>query len=129
MNKVVLVGRLTSDPTGNEKYIKYSLAVKRRFVQTGKTDTDFINIVCFGKQAEFAGSYLKKGMKIGVVGRIQTGSYKAQDGSTRYTTDVIAEEHEFMESKSESSAATKSEPKQVDMNEWQKTEEEDLPFF
>ena len=122
MNKVVLAGRLTKDPEvrysqgENATCIaRYSLAVDRR----GKEkETDFINCVCFGKTGEFAEKYLKKGMKIIVFGRIQTGSYKDKDGRTLYTTDVIVEEHEFCESKKESgeAPANNEEFMQVDNN-------------
>ena len=128
MNKVVLVGRLTDDPTGNDKYMKYCLAVKKKYAQDGKPDADFINVVCFGKQADFVWRYLKKGMRIGICGRIQTGSFTAQDGTTRHTTEIVAEEHEFLESKSESRINQASEPKQMDMYGWQTQDEDDLPF-
>lgn len=103
MNKVTLMGRLTKDPdvryAQNENstcVARYSLAVDRR----GKEkETDFINCVAFGKSGEFAEKYLKKGTKILVSGRIQTGSYE-KDGKKVYTTDVVVEEHYFCESKS-----------------------------
>lgn len=104
MNLVVLVGRLTKDPeirTGQTSVAKYGLAVDRVYKREGQPTVDFINCVVFGKGAEFAEKYLKKGMKIGVTGRIQTGSYTARDGSKRYTTDVIVETQEFMTSKAE----------------------------
>lgn len=105
MNKVCLMGRLTKDPDirgeGNSLCAKYTLAVDRRFKDNdGNYQTDFINIVVFGKGAEFAEKYLKKGTKVVVTGRIQTGSYTNKDGQKVYTTDVIAEDQEFAESKS-----------------------------
>ena len=83
---------------------RYTLAVDRRY-QKDKNNkgADFIGCVAFGKAAEFADKYLSKGMKIAINGRIQTGSYKNRDGQTVYTTDVIVEEHEFVESKTGSS--------------------------
>lgn len=102
MNKVILTGRLTRDAevykTSESTVAKYSLAVDRKFNRE-QQQTDFINCVAFGKQGEFAEKYLRKGMKIAVVGRLQTGSYKNKDGQTIYTTDVVVEEHEFCESK------------------------------
>ena len=75
---------------------KYTLAVDRR----GKdNEADFIRIVTFGKAAEFASKYFKKGMKVLVTGHIQTGSYTKEDGSKVYTTDIIAEDQEFCEKK------------------------------
>ena len=108
MNKVVLIGRLTRDPEirysnqqdGTQMAIaRYSLAVDRKGKDSG---ADFISCVAFNKQGEFAEKYLKQGMKIGIIGRIQTGSYTKQDGQKVYTTDVIVEEHEFCEKKADS---------------------------
>ena len=102
MNSVVLMGRLTKDPEvrysqgeNSTCIARYSLAVDRR---TKEKQTDFINIIAFGKSGEFAEKYLHKGMKILVSGRIQTGSYE-KDGKKVYTTDVVAESQEFCESK------------------------------
>lgn len=107
MNKVILMGRLTRDPEvryaqGNDNMAiaRYSLAVDRRFKKDGDEQTaDFINCIAFGKAGEFAEKYLRKGTKIAVVGRIQTGSYTNKDGQKVYTTDVVVEEQEFAESK------------------------------
>lgn len=101
MNMVILCGRLTADPKPNEAHtvVKYSLAVDRASKDKG---TDFINCVCFGNAAEFASNYLHKGTKILVVGRIQTGSYKNQEGKTVSTTDVVIDRHEFVEGKNNS---------------------------
>jgi len=109
MNKVILCGRLTKDPDirysqgENAMCIaRYSLAVDRR----GKDkEADFISCVAFGKSGEFAEKYLRKGMKIIVSGRIQTGNYTDKEtGKKVYTTDVVVEEHEFCESKKDSGA-------------------------
>lgn len=109
MNKVILMGRLTKDPDmrgeGTGLVARYTLAVDRRFSRSEENNTDFINIVVFGKGAEFAEKYLKKGIKVVVTGRIQTGSYTNKDGQKVYTTDVIAEDQEFAESKNASGNA------------------------
>lgn len=107
MNKVILMGRLTRDPevryTSGENQTavaRYTLAVDRRFKRQGDEQTaDFINCVVFGRGAEFAENYLRKGTKIVAVGRIQTGSYTNKDGQRVYTTDVVVEEQEFAESR------------------------------
>ena len=104
MNKVILMGRLARDPeiryTDQQLAIgRYSLAVPRRVQQGQEPTADFVNVVSFGKAAEFAEKYLKKGTKVLVTGRIQTGSYNNKDGQKVYTTDVVAEEQEFCESK------------------------------
>ena len=91
MNKVTLMGNLTRDPdvrySQGEKstcVARYTLGIRRRFHRDGDPDSDFINCVAFGKQGEFAEKYLKKGMKIAICGRIQTGSYTDKDGIKRY---------------------------------------------
>ena len=112
MNKVQLVGRLTRDPEirysqgeNATATARFSVAVNRRFKNAeGNYDADFINCVAFGKSAEFVEKYFKKGMAIGLTGRIQTGSYTNKDGQKVYTTDVVVEETEFVESKGASNA-------------------------
>lgn len=110
------MGRLTKDPevrySQGERataVAKYSLAVPRKFKTDGQ-DCDFINCVAFGKNGEFAEKYLHKGIKIAVVGRIQTGSYTNRDGQKVYTTDVVVEEHEFAESKNASQQGERPQP-------------------
>ncbi|MBQ9828108.1 MAG: single-stranded DNA-binding protein [Lachnospiraceae bacterium] len=119
MNKVILMGRLTRDPdirysSGDSQtaVARYTLAVDRAFKRDGDPDADFISCVAFGRNAEFAERYLRKGMKIAVVGRIQTGSYTNKDNVKVYTTDVIVENQEFAESKaaSERSASNYEAP-------------------
>lgn len=105
MNKVLLVARLTKDPdiryaeNGGTCIARFNVAVDRKFKKDGEATADFPNVVAFGKTAEFIEKYFHKGMKIGISGRIQTGSYTDKDGKTIYTTDVIAEEVEFVEKK------------------------------
>ena len=106
MNKVILIGRCTRDPEvrysqgeNATAVARYTLAVDRQFKRDGDQSADFINCIAFGKRGEFAEKYLRKGTKIAVVGRIQTGSYTNRDGQKVYTTDVIVEEQEFAESK------------------------------
>lgn len=112
MNKVILVGRLTRDPeirysSGEIQtaVARYMLAVERRFKRNNEPTADFIQCVVFGKSAEFAEKYFRQGMRISVSGRIQTGNYTNKDGVRVYTTEVIVEEQEFAESKSESASA------------------------
>lgn len=138
MNKVILIGRLTRDPEvrytqgdNTMAIARYSLAVDRRFKRDGEPDADFINCVAFGKAGEFAEKYLKKGTKIAVVGRIQTGSYTNKDGQKVYTTDVVVEEQEFAESKnSGSSDNNQSAPanKNTDFMNIPDGIDEELPF-
>lgn len=122
MNRVILIGRLTKDPEvrytqGNEPMAiaRYTLAVDRRYKRDGQDSTDFIPCVVFGKGGEFAEKYLRKGTKIAVSGRIQTGSYTNKDGNKVYTTDVIVEEQEFAESKGQQNGGnTQQKPAKKD---------------
>lgn len=99
MNKAILIGRLTKDPelkfaAGSGKAVcRFTMAVNRPFK---KDETDFINCVAFGKTAETITQYLLKGNQLAVSGSIRTGSYDAQDGTKRYTTDVAVESFEFI---------------------------------
>jgi len=107
MNKVILMGRLTREPEvktsqSGTMIARYTLAVDRRFQRDGEQTADFISCVAFGRGAEFAEKYLHQGTKIIVTGHIQTGSYTNKDGNKVYTTDVIAEDQEFAESKAAS---------------------------
>lgn len=108
MNKAILCGRLTKDV--ETRYTQEQMAISRFSIavdrKTKDKETDFINIVAFGKNGEFAEKYLKKGTKVIIEGRIQTGSYE-KDGKKVYTTDIVAESFEFAESK-------KEEPKDAD---------------
>lgn len=116
MNKVILMGRLTRDPDIRQSQgenamtiARYTLAVDRRFRRNGADQqADFINIVAFGKAAEFVEKYAHKGTKLVVSGRIQTGSYTNKDGQKVYTTDVVAEDQEFAESKGAAGASSYS---------------------
>ena len=137
MNKVILMGRLTKDVaashSGETTVARYTLAVDRRFKREGDAQTaDFIGCVVFGKSAEFAEKYFRKGTKIAIVGRIQTGSYKNKDGQTIYTTDVVVEEQEFAESKATGDNEPKPTPHDVGggfMSIPEDTLDEELPFM
>lgn len=144
MNRVILIGRLCRDvevrySTNNEGNStamgRYTLAVDRRVKQEGGQTADFISCVCFGKAAEFAEKYLRKGTKIAIAGRIATGSYQNKDGQTVYTTDVIIEEQEFAESKGNSenkdardAAMMQNAPDQDGFMNIPDGIDEDLPF-
>lgn len=122
MNKVFLVGRLTRDfdvryGANNNAVARSSLAVDRQFTnQNGEREADFINIVAFGNRAETMKKYLVKGSQIAISGRIQTGSYDGTDGKKVYTTDVVVDEFQFLDSKSSreaNSSTTTSAPSDV----------------
>ena len=138
MNKIILMGRLTKDPdvrySQGEKSMaiaRYTLAVERKFKRDGEATADFINCIAFGKNGEFAEKYLHKGIKIAVVGRIQTGSYTNKDGNKVYTTDVVVEEHEFAESKNASQSERPQPMPQTDSDGFMSIPDgidEELPF-
>lgn len=143
MNKVILVGNLTRDPelitTNNGiSLCRFTLAVQRRYASNeGEREADFINIVVWRAAADNCYKYLKKGSKAGVVGSMQTRSYDAQDGTKRYTTDVVAEEVEFLSTKSQSSdeyqseestAGSKSTGKSDIVNKFEPIDDDNLPF-
>lgn len=107
MNNVILIGRLTKDPelsytTSQTALCKFTIAVDRQSKE--EKTADFIRIVVWGKQAENCDRYFFKGKQVAVNGRIQTGSYKDKDGKTVYTTDVIANNVEFLGGKTEEKA-------------------------
>jgi single-strand DNA-binding protein len=121
INKVILSGRATKDPeirwTTGENPIcgaRYTLAVQKRFHKDGEPDADFFPCVTWGKTAEWADKYIKKGQKYTVVGRLQNRQYKRSDGSTAIITEVIVEDHDFASSRSDTeSAATAAGPRKV----------------
>lgn len=130
------MGRLARDPevhyTQGENptaIARYTLAVDRRVKKEGEQSADFIGVVAFGRAAEFIEKYCHKGVKLLVTGRIQTGSYTNRDGNKVYTTDVIAEEQEFCESKK---STEEGQPKpETDADGFMNVPEgidEDLPF-
>lgn len=114
MNSVALTGRFTRDPDvrytdGGLSIARFTVAVDRRYKQEDGPTADFIRCVAFGKTAEFIEKYFSRGMKIEVNGRIQTGSYKNQDGDTVYTTEVVVENCGFAESKAASGGKSRAE--------------------
>lgn len=105
MNRVVLVGRITKDPElktiPNGSVVNFSLAVNRPYLsKSGEREADFVNCVTFNKQAENLSRYIRKGGLLAVEGRLQTRTYTANDGSTRYVTEVVCDSIQFLESKS-----------------------------
>ena len=133
-----LIGRLTGDPEvrfsqgENATCIaRYRLAVNRKFKKEGEQEADFISCVAFGKQGEFVDKYLRKGTKVAVTGRIQTGSYTNKDGQKVYTTDIVVEEQEFAESKNSQGNAETPAHTQTDSNGFYSIPDiqEELPFM
>lgn len=131
MNSVNLVGRLTKDPevkytNGGTSIARFTVAVDRRFKSEGSPTADFPSVVAFGKTAEFVEKYFHKGQRIGIAGRLQTGSYE-KDGTKVYTTDVIAEAVEFVESKGGTGSSAK--PDANGFYDVPQEEEGEIPFL
>ena len=109
LNKVFLIGRLTADielrhTPNNTPVASFSIAVNRRYTKQGEqTQADFINIVCWDKQAEFVSKYFRKGSSIFVSGAIQQRKWQDKEGNNRYSFEIIADDVQFTESKSSSS--------------------------
>lgn len=127
MNSVTLIGRLTRDPevrytNDNTAIATFTLAIDRPVKSGGEKKADFPRITVFGKQAENCGKYLSKGLLTGVQGRIQTGSYQSREGTTVYTTDVVADRVEFLEWKDSDRAQEESD------RGFMPLDDSDLPF-
>lgn len=132
MNNVSLIGRITKDielrytPSG-KAVTKFTIAVKRKY---SKDESDFITIQAWDKTAELVGNYLGKGSLVGIDGRIQTGSYE-KDGVKVYTTDVVAENIHFLESKKDNYKANDNNDSEYDKFANKKpmeVNEDDMPF-
>lgn len=138
MNKVILMGRLSKDPElryGQQQCsvtCSYTLAVNRSYKREGEPDADFIRCVAFGQRGEFAGKYFRKGMMVAVVGELRVSSFTGNDGTRRYSTDVMISEQYFAERKSESNQGftptNAAPPAQFVPEPVQASLDEDLPF-
>lgn len=141
INNVTLVGRLTKDPdlkyTGNGTAVAtFTLAVNRNFTnQSGEREADFINCVIWRKPAETLANYAKKGVLIGVTGRIQTRSYDNQQGQKVYVTEVIADNFQLLESKkadssqnTQGSGVSNSQTNNYTRNQQNRNNDESDPF-
>jgi len=127
MNNVSLIGRLVNDPelryTSNNStpVCNFTLAVDRRFKTEGQPETDFINIVVWSKTAEFVSKWFIKGLRVGIVGRIQTRSWKDKEGGKHYVTEIVAESVYFADAKKEGNKENKEEEEDY-------FNPEDIPF-
>ena len=143
MNKAILVGNLTRAPeqrttSSGIAVTSFTVAVNRRYkTQDGQQQTDFINCVAWRSTAEFVGKYFTKGMKIGVVGSIQTRTYDDRDGVRRYVTEVVVDEAEFVGSKAQNPGVQKPTEQESrtaddlfaeDLEDFQLIDDSELPF-
>lgn len=125
MNKAFLIGRLTRDPelrysSSNTAVVNFTIAVDRQYTnKEGQRETDFIRIVAYNKQAENIKKFVTKGSLVAVDGRIQTGSYDDKDGKRVYTTDIVADRVQFLDSRNSSSQNIPSETNDVSPSDFQ----------
>ena len=141
MNSVILIGRLIKDPelrytqTSSSSYARFTIAVdkgmskdkKQEAEANGQPTADFINIVVWGKQAENCQRYLQKGRNVAIQGRLQSGSYTAQDGTRKFVTEVWAERVQFIEWGEKKEDHTQPFG-QFDELEYTEATNEDIPF-
>ena len=136
MNSVALIGNLTRDPevrytSGDMAIATFSIAINRPPKKDGSDGgADFPRITVFGKQAENVERFLKRGSKVGIVGRIQTGSYE-KDGQRIYTTDVVADRVEFLgrpAEQTEPAPHPAPQPIKNDNSAWAAVNDDDIPF-
>lgn len=131
MNSVVLIGRTTADielsytPKNQTALGRFTLAVDRIKKEDG---SDFIRCKVWGRTAENMSRFVKKGNKVGISGRIETGSYKNRDGATVYTTEVVVENFEFLEPKRDARPAEQPIMEPGDLPDSFEAVDDDLPF-
>lgn len=141
MNSVILIGRLTRDPElryipdSGKALTTFSLAVDRGYTgKDGQKQTDFFNIVVWGKSAEYCANYLTKGRLAAVKGNIQNRSYETKEGDKRYVTEIIAENVQVLEWPDKGSSSSKAENKDVfdskelDPEGFRAIDDDDVPF-
>lgn len=134
MNKCILIGNLTKDPeltttTNGVAVCRFSIAVSRKYSNSeGERETDFLNIVVWRNLGENCHKFLKKGSKVGVVGNIQSRSYDATDGTKRYVTEIVAEEVEFLSTRSQDGEQQQRTSPSEDVAKLQPVDDDGLPF-
>lgn len=135
INNLTLIGRLTRDAElrytpSNIATAQFNIACNRNFKNlNGEYDADFINCVMWREQAERFCNWTKKGMLVGITGRIQTRSYEGNDGKRVYVTEVVAENFQVLE-KRDNTANQNSTTEQMPPNyaNPMDIDESDLPF-
>ena len=132
MNKLTITGNLTSDPLQRDfdgkKLTEFRVAVDRKFKVNGQKVTDFFRVKCWRQLAEFTYSYLAKGRKVLVIGELQAGTYTDQEGMTRMSLDIVADEVEFLTPKSEQTEEPKPAKKNYTEKDFTDIQSEDIPF-
>lgn len=133
MNKVILTGRLAVDPemrytTNGVACTKFRIAVSKDYKdKDGKVGADFLNVIAWRSTAERISKLLKKGMRIGLEGRLQSNSYENNDGSRVYATDIELDRFEFLDNKKTDEPVTSEDPFE-DFSDSVTLDDNDLPF-
>ena len=141
MNNVNILGRLTRDvdlrmTNSNLAIGRFNIAVDRKLSKEKRMEAesnnqptaDFISCIAFGRTAENIATYFKKGQRIAITGHIQTGSYENQQGQRIYTTDVVVDSFDFVESNSSSTNTNQGYSNPADLGMSQESFDDDLPF-
>lgn len=142
MNKIILIGRLTNDPTltfipnSGTAVARFSVAVNREFKKEGQPDADFFNVVVWGKTAENCANYLKKGRLVGIEGQLRNNNFEDKNGVKHYSLEINANRVEFLEWGDKQDNQSNNQPKQqsnqqnTDYDSFQAMEDSDeIPFF
>ena len=132
MNKITITGNLTSDPVQRDydgkKLTEFRVAVDRKFKVNGQKVTDFFRVKCWRQNAEYTYNYGSKGRKVLVIGELQAGTYTDQEGMTRMSLDIVADEVEFLTPKSEQTEEPKPAKKNYTEKDFADIQSEDIPF-
>lgn len=134
VNKAILIGNLGADPElrytpGGQAVASFSIATTERFKNKDgeqQERTEWHNIVCWGRQAEIANEYLRKGSSVYIEGRIQTRSYDDKDGIKRYRTEIVTRQMQLLGGRQQGQAA-QPQPSAAPEPEIS-TDDDDLPF-
>lgn len=134
MNKVIIIGNLVRDPEARTtqsgiSQSTFDVAVQRRYKSPdGKREADFLTVVAWRQNADFCNKYLSKGRKVCVEGSIQKRSYKAQDGSNRYVTEIIADTVEALSGQESRADNAYTENTDNEGNQFTEVQDNELPF-
>ena len=132
MNKLTITGNLTSDPVQRDydgkKLTEFRVAVDRKFKVNGQKVTDFFRVKCWRQNAEYTYNYGSKGRKVLVIGELQAGTYTDQEGMTRMSLDIVADEVEFLTPKSDQTEEPKPAKKNYTEKDFTDIQSEDIPF-
>lgn len=133
MNKLTLLGRLTRDPElrftqTNTAVCSFGLAVNKKFKRDGEPDADFFNIICFGKNGEFASKWFEKGMQIALCGSVQLNTWETKDGEKRSSIEVLASDLYFASDKKKKEQEQEVKPQYDGVDFEEMADDGEIPF-